>query len=319
MHYLYSGDQSLTFASGGVFSNALEAVIGDEVARKLRYKIGDEISIMHGLSAHGIFSHDEKPFKITGILSPTGTNTDRLIILPLAGLEAIHEDWKDGIPPAPASEHINEENADTHRAADAGEGTAGDHYEAENYDVSSEQEHTPRALTAFLLVMETVSIVERGFLILSVVVVYCRHAGHGECYHDFCVRTPARIAILRALGADPIEVAGALLTGLLMLTGVQILTNTFFKAHLGFTVPLQGITPTEWGYIAVIFLMAALSGIIPAIKAYLISLHTGVSSADRQSILLFFGNKLRPFRLLQLMPGRSLNTTRCIFFFTILS
>ena len=40
--------------------------------------------------------HDEFPFKIKGILRKTGTSVDRLVLVSLEALEAIHKDWETG-------------------------------------------------------------------------------------------------------------------------------------------------------------------------------------------------------------------------------
>lgn len=40
--------------------------------------------------------HDDKPFKVVGILKPTGTPVDRTVHVMLEGIEAIHIDWVNG-------------------------------------------------------------------------------------------------------------------------------------------------------------------------------------------------------------------------------
>ncbi|MBC7001764.1 ABC transporter permease, partial [Photobacterium sp. BZF1] len=49
-HYRYGQKQPLQLAQGEVFDSLFETVIGSDVAKKLDYKIGDEIIIAHGIS-----------------------------------------------------------------------------------------------------------------------------------------------------------------------------------------------------------------------------------------------------------------------------
>ena len=40
--------------------------------------------------------HEDKPFRVTGILRKTGTPVDRTVHVSLRAIEAIHIDWKSG-------------------------------------------------------------------------------------------------------------------------------------------------------------------------------------------------------------------------------
>lgn len=95
-HYRYGRKQPLTFAEGAPFDDLYDAVLGSQVARALGYQLGDEMAVSHGLGAEGFVTHADKPFRAAGILAPTGTPVDRTIHVSLAGIEAMHIDWKDG-------------------------------------------------------------------------------------------------------------------------------------------------------------------------------------------------------------------------------
>lgn len=100
-YYRYRGDKGVELQSGQEFNGMWDVVVGAEVARSLKYKIGDSIIIAHGVTkGEGIQKHDDKPFKIVGILSPTGTPLDRAVYISLIGLEAVHLDWAQGIAPS---------------------------------------------------------------------------------------------------------------------------------------------------------------------------------------------------------------------------
>jgi putative ABC transport system permease protein len=63
-----------------------EAVVGSFVAQQLKLKIGDTFHPFHGLNFDEAKQHAET-YIVTGILTPTGTPADRVIWIPLAGLQ----------------------------------------------------------------------------------------------------------------------------------------------------------------------------------------------------------------------------------------
>ncbi len=99
-HFRYGDKQKLQFTKGKPFNDLYDAVLGAEVAKKLGYEIGQAIVIAHGAGDVALIEHDDKPFTVIGIMKPTGTPVDRTIHVSLAGIEAIHIDWKEGAPQA---------------------------------------------------------------------------------------------------------------------------------------------------------------------------------------------------------------------------
>ncbi|MGS0639536.1 ABC transporter permease, partial [Citrobacter sp. VF227] len=45
-----------------------------------------------------LVQHDDKPFRVVGVLQRTGTPVDRTLHISLAGMEALHIDWQNGMP-----------------------------------------------------------------------------------------------------------------------------------------------------------------------------------------------------------------------------
>lgn len=95
-HYRFGRKNPLAFAAGAPFDDLFDAVVGADVADTLGYKLGDEIVIAHGLGRTGFANHDDKPFRVAGILAKTGTPVDRTVHVSLEGIEAIHIDWRGG-------------------------------------------------------------------------------------------------------------------------------------------------------------------------------------------------------------------------------
>src|SRR6266699_2628030 len=71
MHYRYRQTNGLTFTSGAPFADLFDAVVGADVATALGYKVGDPIVVSHGLGAVSFVAHDDKPFRVSGVLAKT--------------------------------------------------------------------------------------------------------------------------------------------------------------------------------------------------------------------------------------------------------
>lgn len=96
-HFRYGEKQPLTLAEGTVFHHPFEAVLGAEVALALGYRPGDRLVLTHGITATHFNQHNDNPFVVSGILEPTGTPVDQTVHVSLAGIEAIHADWQNGV------------------------------------------------------------------------------------------------------------------------------------------------------------------------------------------------------------------------------
>ena len=92
--FTYRKKQKLQYLTGTNFKETFDVVIGYDVAKSLNYKLEDSIIIAHGIASQSL--HDEFPFRIKGIIKKTGTSVDRLVLVSLEALEAIHKDWKTG-------------------------------------------------------------------------------------------------------------------------------------------------------------------------------------------------------------------------------
>jgi putative ABC transport system permease protein len=76
-------------ASGQMWTDKLQAVIGASAARALNFKLGDSFVGAHGLAAGGE-SHDKFPYKVVGILAPTGSALDRLVLTDIETVRYVH-------------------------------------------------------------------------------------------------------------------------------------------------------------------------------------------------------------------------------------
>lgn len=123
-----------TLQQGVVFNNALDAVLGAEVARATGLKIGDTFAGTHGMGVTG-HVHEAFRYKVTGMLAPTHTVADHLILTTIATVWKIHAHYPD------------EEEGATHKGH-----TAEHQQETPAYDPEVPHEHHPEEeITALLI------------------------------------------------------------------------------------------------------------------------------------------------------------------------
>lgn len=85
----YLPGKKYAFASGQLFKgDAREAVVGSFAARQLGWKVGDTFSPYHGLAFDPRAQHEEV-FTVAGILAPTNSPVDRVIWIPLKGVQTM--------------------------------------------------------------------------------------------------------------------------------------------------------------------------------------------------------------------------------------
>ena len=85
----YAAGKTFALASGRLFDPvAKEAVLGSFAARKLGLKVGDEFHPFHGLAFDEKNEHAET-FRVTGILAPSNTPADKVVWIPLRGLQTM--------------------------------------------------------------------------------------------------------------------------------------------------------------------------------------------------------------------------------------
>lgn len=117
---------------GKIFEKPLEAVVGANVAKKAGLKPGDTFAGVHGLMHEG-HSHDEFKYRVTGILKPTGSVIDNLVLTPVESVWMVHS----------AHHHDGDEEDYDHEAAETGEHTT-------VHDYHSESEHKDDSISSIL-------------------------------------------------------------------------------------------------------------------------------------------------------------------------
>lgn len=84
--------------AGTLFKADFDAVVGAEVAARTGLKLGDTFVGTHGSDANA-HTHDEHPYKVTGLLAPTGSVLDQLILTNVSTVRAVHHSEESGGDP----------------------------------------------------------------------------------------------------------------------------------------------------------------------------------------------------------------------------
>lgn len=108
---LYNGE----IGEGKLWEKELEVTIGRAVADKTGLQIGNSFMSSHGFDEDPDLAHDHAKFKVVGILKPTGTVIDQLILTNTSSIWAMHQHAEEGQAEGEhdhAEEH-NHEHADT--------------------------------------------------------------------------------------------------------------------------------------------------------------------------------------------------------------
>ena len=86
-------------AQGRLWDAPMQVVVGSIVARKLGLQVGNSFAGSHGLAGGGHL-HEDNPYMVVGILQPSGTVIDRLIVTDTASVWKVHGDHTDVVDEA---------------------------------------------------------------------------------------------------------------------------------------------------------------------------------------------------------------------------
>ena len=296
-YYRYGNKRALEFAAGEPFSDYFDVVIGSEVADTLDYQLTQELIVTHGLSTSGFTDHKDKPFRVTGILKPTGTPVDRTLHISLEGIEAMHLGWRNGV-------QIPGANTSIKRAR--------------------KNQLQPESITAFLLGLENkitafklqrhinqyeaepllaifpgvalhelwgmMGIAEKILLAISSFVVVASLIGLLAVSLAGLNERRREIAILRSVGAGYRHIVGLLViestlltvtgifAGLILLYSGLAIAQPLIESYYGLHIPVTWPNAREYGILSILVAAGIIVGLIPAYRAYRNSLLDGMSA-----------------------------------------
>lgn len=302
------------FYAGKLFSSPMEVVIGARVAKDTSMMLGGTFAGSHGLSEGGD-EHSDSLYKVVGVLKPTGTVIDRLILTPVEsvwevhGSEGHHHEHETHEKHESAHrDHAHEESAHKeHEAHDkhSGEVEASDEITAllirfqspvnamslprEINRMTSMQAASPAYETARLLSLLGVGLDSLrffgGILIMSAVV------GMLIAVYQSMQERKTNIALMRLLGASKSALAKQIVleSGMLLITGIL---GGLVLSHAGLAMlPFVSTQFKDIGFMPISFLateiyvvtslmVAGLTvALLPALTAYRVDVSRTLAKA----------------------------------------
>lgn len=295
-HYRFARGRQLLFDQGVAFADLYDAVLGAEVADALGYRLGDAIVVAHGAGDVSFARHEDKPFRVAGILERTGTPVDRTVHVSLEAIEAIHMGWRNGAPL----------RGSTHAAGD-----------------TPALDLTPKAITAVLVGLKSrvavfqvqrfindypdeplsavlpgvalsqlwdlIGVAENALLMVSAFVVVVGLFGMLTALLTSLNERRREMAILRSVGARPGHVFAlimgeavfltllGILAGLLLLYAILMVAQPLMESRLGIFIAIGAPSVHELSLLGAVFAAGLAAGVVPAFRAYRLSLTDGLS------------------------------------------
>jgi len=291
--------QKLTFLTGrpfaGTVDTVFEAVLGSAVATELGYRVGDHITLAHGMERLAP-EHADKPFTVVGILAPTGTPIDRTVHVSLEAISAIHLDWVGGAPLAglniPAQQVRKFDLAAKEITAMLiGLKSRGDVFRLQRHINSWRGEPLMAVLPGVALdeLWQTLATVENSLLAISALVVLVGLAGLTATMLAGLNERRRELAILRSLGAGPGEIflmlvaEGLVVTVLgvtlgcgLLAMGIVLLAPLVLSQ---FGIPLELRPPAANEIVLLLSIVATglAASLVPGWRAWRMSLADGLT------------------------------------------
>ena len=290
--YQYGNRQALQFDSGQPFAQLFDTVIGADVAKKLGYTVGSKIIIAHGISDQSFTRHDNLPFKVVGILAPTGTPVDKTVHLSLAAIEALHSGWN----PAGNTNVKKKQQQPIFQPEQITAFMLGLKSKIKTFSLQRKINNYPsEPLTAIIpgialhQLWSMMSIAEQALLAVSGFVVVAGLLGMLSCLLTSLQERRREMAILRAMGARPGHIFALLVAEATLITAAGISMGISFlyllltagapiiSSRFGINIELVAISTHELKLIATVLLGGMLIGLIPAFSAYRQSLADGMT------------------------------------------
>ena len=296
--YQYRRHASLQFAQGREFEDIFDVVLGAEVAAREHYRLGDRVLLSHGTGDTRLSLHADKPFTVCGILAPTGTPVDRGLYISLAAMEAIHIDWQGGAP-APGF-HVRPDQVSkfnltpkTVTAVLVGLKNRARVFAAQR-EINADQQEALMGVMPGVALDQLWSLLRTGenaLRVLSWLVTVAGLAGLVATILAGLGERRRELAVLRAAGASPQDIVTLLSLESLLLVLAGTFAGTALTATLlavfgpmlasgyGLSLTLSLPTATEWQLLAAINAAGFFAGLIPAWRAYRISLADGLNAS----------------------------------------
>ncbi len=287
-HFQYGTQQHLSFSQGSGFTTAYDTVLGAQIAKQLQYRVGDSITLSHGIGEVSFSNHESTPFRITGILAATGTPVDQALHVPLEGLDGAHGIVHD--------DHHEHSVVDEHHHIASSEITAfmlGLNSRMSVFELQRAiNEYDGEALTAILPgvalaeLWQVMGTVENILAVISALVMLASLLGIATMLLSSMRERQREIFLFRSVGMHSssvfllIEIEALLITAAASVAAIALvsialtLSQTWLSQEFGLLIDTSPLSSNIAFYIGIIFLACSVLSLLPGIAAYRSSLGT---------------------------------------------
>ncbi|MEM7514092.1 MAG: ABC transporter permease, partial [Bacteroidota bacterium] len=288
-------------AEGRLWKEDFEVTIGSLLAKRLGLRVGSSFYGSHGAGGEMADVHDEHAYAVTGILKPSGTVLDQMILTNVASVWRIHDHPEEEEEKEGGKDENDEGEEHDHEAEDHDEGEDHSHTEEEEQEITSlllkfrsplgnvtlpriinENTSMQAALPAIEvnrligllgIGIETLRALAIAIIIISGISVFISlfNSLKDRKYELALMRTMGasrgRLFVMIIIEGLMLALIGFLLGYLLSRVGMMIMQN-FVATTYRYEFASVAFLPEEWILLGATLLIGLLAAIIPAFQAY---------------------------------------------------
>ncbi|MEY2777550.1 MAG: hypothetical protein RLY30_1648 [Pseudomonadota bacterium] len=300
----------VAFAQGRSFADprsaglqsVFELVLGAELATRFGHQLQDSLVLTHGAGGPLAQKHEQTPFRVVGILAPTGGPIDRAALVSLEGFEAMHLGWGlgefQGLGGAFAPAHPLQSLGSIGELAPreitsllVGLESRGQVFAVRRAIESTQGTPLMAVLPGVALddLWRVLAVGENSLLLVGALVALSSVLSISAVLLVSISSRRREFAVLRAVGARPqglllmlvLESVFVSLAGMALgLCAHQLLiwaSADRLRTLMGISLSPLSIPAEGWLSLAAVMLMAVLASLLPAVRAYRLSLQDGLN------------------------------------------
>lgn len=257
------------FNDGAVWQKDLEVVVGHKVATELSLVVGSHFHGSHGFDDHG-HVHEEDAYHVSGVLEPTGSVIDRLILSNVSSVWGIHGNHEDDSKETPK------------------EITA----MLIKYKSPMAMMQLPRLVNQRTSMQAALPAIEinrlygllgAGFQTVQIIGIVMLIVSAISVFISLLSSLKERrfeLALLRSLGGSPVQISSLLIfeslilcvigwfVGVLFSKGAIWLAANYSDQEIGFSISNSVLNTNDMLMLGVAMLIGLLASILPAVQAY---------------------------------------------------
>lgn len=294
----YPNHYSCQVSDGKFFEQPFEATLGSEVARETGLKVGDTFTSMHGYdnAAEGDpeAHHDDKPFRVVGIMTQSGSALDNLILTTVETTWMVHDhgdEHADEAARAEDSTSVHTEEDDREMTAylilkrnKGAFGMLSKQTENTTMQLANVAVENSRLMNNFGIGLSTITGIAVVIMFLSFISIFI------SLFNSLKERK-YELALMRTMGAGRatlftlvlqeglvLVIMGFVSGTILSRIGLLILGN-MLEESFKYNIKEMGIISGELVLLAVTLIVGILASLLPALKALKMDISKTLSNA----------------------------------------